>query len=196
MTDENAIERERPVDRLMPVVYDELRALAASYLRGSAPTLQPTGLVHETYLRLLDQRKNYWHSPSHFFHVAAQAMRRVLVDHFRAKRALKRSGPEDSLTLLDEAAAPMLPTLPEVDLLALDTALERLEAQDSQQARVVEMRFFAGLTVEETASALSISTATVKRDWAFARTWLLAQLTPIDLKDSKRAAKGAPADGA
>ena len=193
MADENPTERERPVDRLMPVVYDELRALAASYLRGSAPTLQPTGLVHETYLRLLDQRKNYWHSPSHFFHVAAQAMRRVLVDHFRAKRALKRSGPEDSITVLDEAAAPMLP---EVDLLALDTALERLEAQDPQQARVVEMRFFAGLTVEETASALSISTATVKRDWAFARTWLLAQLAPIDLKDSKRALRGAPADGA
>jgi RNA polymerase sigma-70 factor, ECF subfamily len=163
------------VDRLMPLVYDELRALAERYLRGRGigQTLQPTGLVHEAYVRLLEQRRVDWQGRTHFFRIAAQAMRRVLVDYARSRLAQKRGGGEVRVTLADLAvvAAPA-----EVDILAVDRALSQLEAADPQQARVVELRFFAGLTIDETAEALAISAATVKREWSHARAWLLAEL--------------------
>jgi RNA polymerase sigma factor (TIGR02999 family) len=162
------------VDLLMGAVYDELRALAGKFLRGgAAKTLQPTALVHEAYLRLLDQRRVTWNDRAHFFRVAAQMMRRVLVDYWRAKKAIKRAGQEVRVTLSDELE---VGATNEVDLVAVDQALASLEAFDPQQARIVELRFFTGLTVEETAQALGISSATVKREWAVAKAWMAVEL--------------------
>jgi RNA polymerase sigma factor (TIGR02999 family) len=164
------------MDRLMALVYDELRALAGSFLRGETPgqTLQPTVLVHEAYLRLVDQRQLNWNDRTHFFRIAARVMRRILVDHWRSKRAKKRAAEEVRLTLAEGVS---IGEGPDVDMVAVDGALSQLEAFDPQQARIVELRFFAGLTVEETAQALGISTATVKRDWALARAWMIVELT-------------------
>ena len=159
----------------MAAVYDELRLLAGKFLRGGAArTLQPTALVHEAYLRLLDQRRVTWNDRTHFFRVAAQMMRRVLVDYYRAKRAIKRAGQEVRVTLTEDIE---VAGGSEVDLVAVDQALTSLDAFDPQQARIVELRFFAGLTVDEVAQALGISTATVKREWAVAKAWMAVELS-------------------
>ena len=169
------------LERLMPLVYDELRALAERSLRHerSGHTLQGTALVHEAYLKLVDQRQVRWQDRAHFFAVAAQLMRRILVDHARRHAAVKRGSGEPPLPLdqvdVPAAAAPL------TDWLALDGALHRLEALDVRQARTVELRFFGGLTIEETAEVLQVSPATVKNDWTLARAWLFRELqTPTD----------------
>jgi RNA polymerase sigma factor (TIGR02999 family) len=164
------------LDKLTPLVYDELRRLAASYMNREriGHTLQPTALVHEAYMRLVDQSSPDWRNRSHFFGVAAQLMRQILVDHVRRHRAVKRDGGE-RITLNDDvvAAADERRT---VDLIALDDALSELARIDARKARIVELRFFAGLTVEETAKALDISLPTVHRDIRMAETWLFRRL--------------------
>jgi RNA polymerase sigma factor (TIGR02999 family) len=161
--------RREATDELLPLVYAQLRDLAARLLRNERPdhTLQPTALVHEAYLRLVDQRVGTWENRAHFLGVAAQAMRRILIDHARRRRAGKRAGAR--VTLEDDASPG---TGPSVDLLEIDAALQRLAELDPRQARVVELRFFGGLNVEETAAVLGVGSATVKRDWAIARAWL------------------------
>jgi RNA polymerase sigma-70 factor, ECF subfamily len=156
----------------MPLVYEELRKLAASHLKSERGnhTLQPTALVHEAYLRLVGQRSVSWASRAHFYGIAAQMMRRVLVDHARRRQAAKRSPGTLLLDIGEEAEAPAPDRMPE--LLVLDRALTELERLDPRQARVVELRFFAGLSVEETAEVAGISTATVKREWKTARAFL------------------------
>lgn len=160
---------QRAVDELLPLVYDELRKLARGYLNRERPghTLQSTALVHEAYLRLVDQNTD-WQSRAHFFGVAAQIMRRILVDHARARGAAKRG--EGLKVTLDEGMA--VAEQRSVDVLELDRALDGLYAIDAQQGKVVELRYFAGLSIEETAEVLSISPATVKRDWTVAKAWL------------------------
>lgn len=159
----------------MPVVYDELRKLAGAYLRRERPdhTLQPTALAHEAYLKLIDQRVGRWQNRTHFFGIAAQVMRRILVDHARATRAEKRGGDVRRVTL-DEAAAWANPA--NIDLIALDDALKSLAAKDARKARVVELRFFGGLSVEETAEVLGVAAVTVMRDWALAKAFLLNEI--------------------
>jgi RNA polymerase sigma factor (TIGR02999 family) len=163
------------MDRLMPIVYDELRRLAAGYLKGERPghTLQPTALVHEAYLRLVRQDRVEWQNRAHFFGIAARMMRRVLVDHARRRQAEKRDSGGFRLTI-QVGEALEVPRDPE--LLELDQALGRLERLDAEQARVVELRFFGGLTVEETATVLGISTATVKREWRTAKAFLRTEI--------------------
>ena len=163
------------LDRLLPQIYAELRKLASSYLRRerSDHTLQATALVHEAFLRLIDQHSVKWQNRAHFFGIAAQLMRRILVDHARAHGAVKRGAGEARLPL-DEALVVAPST--DVDLLALDEALTRLALIDAQQSRVVELRFFGGLTMEETAEVLRISRATVGREWTLAKAWLYAEL--------------------
>jgi RNA polymerase sigma factor (TIGR02999 family) len=162
------------VDRLVPVVYAELRELASSYLRRERPdhTLQTTALVHEAYLRLTDQRQTNWQNRSHFLGVAAQAMRRILVDHAKSRQRIKRDGGRP--VTLEEGTA--INTGPPEEVLAVDEALVRLAALDPRQARIVELRYFAGMTIEETATAVDLSPATVKREWTSARAWLLREL--------------------
>jgi RNA polymerase sigma factor (TIGR02999 family) len=164
------------LDRLMPLVYDQLRALADRSLchERSGHTLQGTALVHEAYLKLVDQRQVRWQDRAHFFGVAAQLMRRILVDHARRHRAAKRGSGERRLPLDEAEAAASQPPL--VDWLALDGALDRLATLDERQARIVELRFFGGLTIEETAAVLQVSPATVKNDWSLARAWLYREL--------------------
>jgi RNA polymerase sigma factor (TIGR02999 family) len=164
------------LDQLTPLVYDELRRLAGRYLRHERPdhTLQSTDLVHEAYLRLVDQQSVRWQSRAHFFGIAAQMIRRILVDHARKRHAAKRGAAPVKLAL-DEAVAAAGPR--DVDLVALDEALEGLARLDAQQSRVVELRFFAGLTIEETAEVLRVSPATVKRDWTTAKAWLYRDLS-------------------
>lgn len=163
------------LERLMPLVYGELRKLAASYLRVERRdhTLQPTALVHEAFLRLVDQRSVDWANRAHFFGIAAQMMRRILVDHARKRHAAKRDASSFRVVtvLADEPEPDSGP-----ELLALDRALGGLERLDPRQARIVELRFFAGLTVEETAEVAGISTATVKREWRTARAWLKREI--------------------
>jgi len=160
----------------MPLVYDEFRALAAHHLAGERKnhTLQPTALVHEAYLRLIDQTRVDWQGRTHFFAIGSQAIRRVLIDHARGKARAKRGGGMARVTL-DDAIA-LAPQRDE-DLLALDEALEKLEKLDPRQAKVVEMRFFGGMTVEEVAEALGVSKRTVEGEWTMARAWLLRELT-------------------
>jgi RNA polymerase sigma factor (TIGR02999 family) len=155
----------------MALVYEELRRLADRYLRRERPdhTLQATALVHEAYLRLVDQRNVQWQNRAHFFAIAAHFMRRILVDYTRQQRAVKRGGPMQKLSL---DAAVGLPDERDVGLEALEDALMGLEAIDPQQGRIVELRFFGGLTIEETAEALDLSPATVKNKWNLARAWL------------------------
>jgi len=164
------------LDRLTPLVYDELRRLARAYLRRerSDHTLQSTALVNEAWMRLIDQQRVEWRGRSHFFGIAAQMMRRILVDHARASKAEKRGAGAAKLSL-DEAIA--LSGGADVELVALDDALNTLAELDSQQSRIVELRFFAGLSIEETAEALGISPATVKRDWVVAKGWLFRELS-------------------
>lgn len=161
--------------RLMPLVYDELRRLADHYLRQERPdhTLQPTALVHEAYLKLVDQTSVDWQNRAHFFGVSAQVMRQILVDHARRHRASKRGGLQQKLTL-DEAIDYSQPL--DVDLVALDDALTALAQLDARQSKIVELRFFGGLTIEETAVALGISPATVKVDWGMAKAWLRREI--------------------
>jgi RNA polymerase sigma factor (TIGR02999 family) len=161
--------------RLMPLVYDELRRLADHYLRQERPdhTLQPTALVHEAYLKLVDQTSVDWQNRAHFFGVSAQVMRQILVDHARRHRASKRGGLQQKLTL-EEAIDYSQPL--DVDLVALDDALTALAQFDARQSKIVELRFFGGLTIEETAVALGISPATVKVDWGMAKAWLRREI--------------------
>jgi RNA polymerase sigma factor (TIGR02999 family) len=167
--------RKDALDQLVPKIYAELRRLASSYLRRERPdhTLQPTALVHEAFLKLVDQRAVKWQSRAHFFGIAAQAMRRILVDHARAHAAGKRGDGARHVSL-DNAL--LLTDIPSIDILALEEALTRLAGLDPQQSRVVELRFFGGLTMEETAEVLQVSTATVGREWTMAKSWLFAEL--------------------
>ncbi|HWQ31893.1 MAG TPA: ECF-type sigma factor [Blastocatellia bacterium] len=164
------------INRLMPLVYDELRRLAASYLRRERPdhTLEPTALVHEAFLRMVNQKEMTWQSRAQFFGLAATLMRNILVDHARRHRAARRGGNEYTLTL---SHADRLSNQADVGLLALDDALNDLAAIRPQHARLVELKFFGGLTIAETAEVLGISHATVERDWAFARAWLRRELS-------------------
>lgn len=160
---------------LVPMVYGELRRMASRYMRWERPdhTLQPTALVHEAYLRLVGQRED-WRNRAHFFGVAAQIMRRILVDHARSHHAEKRGGAMRKVTL-DEAL--VYSEEKSGELLVVDAALTRLEQWDPRQGRIVELRFFGGLTVEETAEVLGISPKTVKRDWSMARAWLRGEIS-------------------
>ncbi len=162
------------LEDLLPLVYDELRRLAKSYLQRERPghTLQSTALVHEAYMRLVDQNVS-WQSRAHFFGIAAQMMRRILVDHARGKNAAKRGDGACKVTL-DEGLVAQEER--DVNVLALDEALTKLSAFDLQQSQIVELRFFAGLSIEETAEILKISPATVKRDWAMAKAWLYREM--------------------
>jgi RNA polymerase sigma factor (TIGR02999 family) len=164
------------LEALMPLVYAELRRLAAHYLKGERPgqTLQPTALVHEAYLKLLKDRPERWQNRAHFSAIAAHAMRQVLIERARARDALKRGGGQPRVTF-DEGLPAAAPE-PSMDMLALDAALDRLAALDPGQARIVELRYFGGLSIEETAEAMKISPATVKRHWAAARAWLAKEL--------------------
>lgn len=163
------------VDSLLPVVYQELRRLAASYLRRERPgqTLQPTALVHEAYLRLMKDKPGRWQNRAHFCAIAAHSMRQILIERARARGAQKRGGARQRVTLDDALVAGGERSM---DLVALDQALERLTALDPEQGRLVELRFFGGLTVEETADAMNISPATVKRHWTVACAWLAREL--------------------
>ncbi len=164
------------VNALLPLVYDELRRLAAAYLRRERPgqTIQATALVHEAYLRLLKDKPDRWQNRAHFCAIAAHSMRQILIERARARGALKRGGVQARVTL-DEGL--LAADSPHIDLLALDEALQRLEAIDPEQARLVELRFFGGLTIEEAAEAMNISAATVKRHWTIARAWLARELS-------------------
>ena len=161
--------------RLMPLVYDELRQLAHQYLRQERAdhTLQATGLVHEAYLRLVDQSTTTWQNRAHFFGVAAQVMRRILVDYARAHRAEKRGGERQKL-VFDEALAPASER--SVDLIALDDALKDLVTFDPRQSRIVELRFFGGLTIDEVGAVLEVSPRTIKREWRMAKAWLRREI--------------------
>jgi RNA polymerase sigma factor (TIGR02999 family) len=163
------------LDALTPLVYDELRRLAKSYLRRERPdhTLDGTALVHEAYMRLVDQRNVEWRNRNHFFALAAELIRRILVDHARARIAAKRGGSSVKLSL-DEALAPA--DEKDLNILALDDALVALAKADPQQSRIVELRYFAGLTIEETADVMEISPATVKRDWTTAKAFLKREM--------------------
>jgi RNA polymerase sigma-70 factor, ECF subfamily len=160
------------LDNLLPIVYDELRRLAASFLRREhGVSLQTTELVHEAYFKLTKQRTVDWENRGQFFAIAAQAMRRLLIDSARQRKSQKRAGEKISL---DEA--PTVPVEDDQDLLELDRALSELQEFDEQQGRIVELRYFAGLTIEETAEVLRISPSTVKREWEIARTWLYQRI--------------------
>jgi RNA polymerase sigma-70 factor, ECF subfamily len=166
-------------DALLPAVYQELHALAERYLRHerSDHTLQTTALVHEAYLKMVDQRDARWQNRAHFFAVAAMAMRRILVNHAKSTGRIKRGGGRGRIPLED--AAIVAPEA-DVDLVALDEALTRLAAFDERKSRIVELRFFGGMSVEETAEVMSIAPATVKRDWTMAKAWLLREVTKGD----------------
>jgi len=164
------------LDRLIPLVYRELHVIACRFLQKENPghTLQCTALVHEAYLRLVDQSRTTWRNRAHFFGVAANIIRNILVDHARARSAAKRGGPMPALSL-DEAIA--IPLDRDLELIAVDDALMDLSRFDPQQSRIVELRFFAGLTIDETAEVLGISESTVKRDWIMAKTWIVRALS-------------------
>jgi RNA polymerase sigma factor (TIGR02999 family) len=164
------------LDKLTPIVYEELHRLASSHLRRQRAdhTLQPTALVHEAYLRLVEEKNIRWQNRAHFYGMAANMMRCILIDYARARDARKRGGGAHqlSLTVADRFAAE-----PDVDLLALDDALKTLEEIDPRQSRIVELRFFGGLEIDETAEVLGISPATVGREWRMARAWLYQELS-------------------
>ncbi|HLJ28931.1 MAG TPA: sigma-70 family RNA polymerase sigma factor [Candidatus Angelobacter sp.] len=166
----------RAVDQLMPLVYSEMRKMARRYLRQERydHTLQPTALVHEAYLKLVDQSGHGWQNRAHFFAIAAQIMRRILIDHARTHRAEKRGGAAAKLSLdvVDVIAKEQYP-----QLIVLDEVLSRLQDCDPRQGRIVELRFFGGLTEEEISEVIGISVRTVKRDWKVARAWLYREMT-------------------
>jgi RNA polymerase sigma factor (TIGR02999 family) len=165
------------LDELMPVLYGELRLLASRHLRSErhGHTLQTTALVHEAYLRLVGQRQSDWKNRAYFFGAVATIMRRILVDHARRRVRDKRGGGIDVLPL-EEVSEPAATMSAGIDVEALDRALDKLGAVDARQARIVELRYFSGMTVEEVAEVLSVSAGTVKRDWTVARAWLFAEL--------------------
>jgi RNA polymerase sigma-70 factor (ECF subfamily) len=165
------------LERLIPLVYNELHTLASRYLARERQnhTLQPTALVNEAYLKLAGQREVDWQNRAHFYGIAAQLMRRILVDRARYDGRAKRG--RDVLSVSIEDVEPSSASIDPVDVIVLDRALSRLEALDPQQGRVVELRFFGGLTIQETADVMRISSGTVKRDWAVARAWLYRELT-------------------
>lgn len=167
------------LDKLMPMVYEELRLIAGRYLRRERPdhTLQSTALVHEAYMRLVDQTRIQWQGRAHFYGVAAGIIRNILVDHARARQTGKRGSGAPLLSLEEAVAAPGQRS---VDVVALDDTLLSLEKVDPQQSRIVELRFFAGLTIEETAEVLHLSVSTVKRDWLTAKTWIFSVLMGKD----------------
>jgi RNA polymerase sigma factor (TIGR02999 family) len=183
------------LENLTPLIYEQLRRLAAQHLRRepAAQTLQTTGLVHEAFLRLVDQRSPRWQNRSHFFAIASSLMRRVLVDQARVRLAEKRGGGKANLRLDDlsatlerrgeqlllEAQSDAGEQAARANLIGIDAALTRLDALDHRQAQIVELRFFGGLTVEETAQVLEISNATVKRDWMMAKAWLARELAGV-----------------
>jgi RNA polymerase sigma-70 factor, ECF subfamily len=166
------------LNRLMPLVYDELHVIASRYMAHEwrNGTLQATGLVNEAYLKLIDQRRVDWRNRAHFFAIAAQLMRRILLDHARGRLRDKRGG--DAAKIPVDAVPIAAPDSADaVDIIAVDRALQNLEQFDPDQARIVELRFFGGMTVEETAEVLGVSPATVKREWAVAKAWLYQNLT-------------------
>lgn len=169
----------------MPLVYDELRRLAASYLRRERPgqTLQATALVHEAYVRLIGEKTQNWQNRTHFLAIAALSMRQILVQRARARNAAKRGGGPERITI-DEQLLPAAETGgPDgVDIIALDAALDRLAALSERQAKIVELRYFGGLGVEEAAEAVGVSPATVKRDWTLARAWLKRELAGLNTR--------------
>ncbi len=167
---------QQALEALVPLIYKELRNLAHNFLYRERPghTLQTTALVHEAYLKLIDQNDARWQNRAHFFAIAAQAMRRILIDSARKHAAAKRGGPQEKLSL-DEVADIALE--PDINLLKLDEALHELAKIDPRQSRIVELRYFGGLTIEETAEVISVSPATVKREWMMARAWLHQEIT-------------------
>jgi RNA polymerase sigma factor (TIGR02999 family) len=177
------------IDDLMPIVYAELRKVAARCIAVERPghTLQPTALVHEVYFRLVGQKEIEWKNRAQFFAISAQIMRRVLLDYARRHQALKRGGLRQKITL-DENMAIAVDRLS--DFIVLDEALSRLAAVDPDQARLVELRFFGGLTVEQTAHVLGISTATVKREWSSARAWLRKEMAKANGDEAGAIAAG------
>jgi RNA polymerase sigma factor (TIGR02999 family) len=176
-------------DKILPLVYGQLRTMAASRLRGErrGHTFQPTVLVHEVYLRLIDQDRVTWKSRAQFFALASETMRRILVDHARRRTAGKRGGSRARVELTEAMA---WQPGPDVDLLALDQALTELTTLDPQQGRVVDLRIFGGLSVEETAEVLGISPATVKREFRMARAWLFGRLKPAGDSEAARHGPG------
>ncbi len=178
-------------DELLPLVYEELRRRAAGYLRRERPdhTLQATALVHEAYVRLVGQSRVHWQNRAHFYGLAAQMMRRILVDHARAHRAAKRPG-RAWRVMLDDRMAAVDPR--DCDLLALDEALNALTAVDPRLGRIVELRYFGGLSEHEVAEILSVSRSTVTREWQTARTWLFRRISPGAHRDPQRGGGGTP----
>lgn len=168
---------QKVLDELMPFVYEELRRQASRYLRKERRehTLQTTALIHEAYLKLIDQKNVEWQNRAHFFAIAAQAMRRILVDYARERHREKRGGAAEDLPI--ENAAFVVSNEKGMDLVALDEALTRLAKFDERHARVVELRYFSGLSIDETAEVLGVSNVTVRRDWNMAKAWLYRQLT-------------------
>jgi RNA polymerase sigma-70 factor (ECF subfamily) len=177
LLEEASAGKREALEALLPFVYDELHRLAAAYMRRERPgqTLQATALVHEAYLRLLREKHTRWENRAHFCAIAAGSMRQILVERARARGRLKRAGDQHRITLSD--AIPAHHTADAVDVEALDQALTRLAAMDAELARLVELRFFGGLSIEETAEALGVSPATVKRSWTTAKAWLRRELT-------------------
>jgi RNA polymerase sigma factor (TIGR02999 family) len=165
------------LDQLIPVVYDDLRRVAAAQMRRetAGQSLQPTALVHEAYLRLVDQRHVQWRNRAHFFGVAASLMRRILVDHARARLADKRGGGLERVTLAGDEAGES----PPIDVLALHESLQRMAAFSPRQGRIVELRYFGGLTIDEAAEVIGISSATLVREWTIAKAWLRADLSEL-----------------
>ena len=168
--------RREALEELMPRVYADLRRVAAAYMRQEAAghALQPTALVHEAYVRLIDQKQVKWRNRAHFFGVAAGMMRRILVDHARRRRSEKRGGAWERVTLAEHDIAAEGPR--DIDVMSLHESLERLATFDPQQERIVELRYFGGLTIEETAEVVGVSAATVVREWTIAKAWLRADL--------------------
>jgi RNA polymerase sigma-70 factor, ECF subfamily len=163
------------VDALLPLIYQELRRLAGGYMKNErvGHTLEATGLVHEAYMKLIDQTRVEWRNRAHFFGVAAQVMRRILVDYARGHQASKRGGSAEKVELQEGLAAS---TGRSSELIAVDDALEELQKRDPEKSRIVELRFFAGLSIEETAEVMGMSTATVNRHWRLAKAWLYGEL--------------------
>jgi RNA polymerase sigma factor (TIGR02999 family) len=174
----------KALEAMLPLVYDELRQLARYHLHQQRPnhTLQSTALVHEVYLRLADQKSLRIENRAHFLGIAAQLMRWILVDYERSRRAAKRGSGVTRLTLDQSIAVPSSPQGTDVDLLALDEALDRLAKLDTQQSQIIELRYFGGLSIEDTAEFLGISSATVKRSWTSARAWLLREMSRGELR--------------
>lgn len=176
LTQSSAASRSKVADKLMPLVYDELRDLAHKYFRDERldHTLQPTALVHEAYMRLVDQTQINWQGRTHFFAVCANAMRRVLIDHARARQRLKRGGDRKRVEMNSMIA---VGDMDPIDMLALNDAIEKLSSLDEREANVVELRFFGGLGISEIANYLGVSKRTVEGDWAHAKAWLQVELS-------------------